>query len=330
MVNIAIDAMGSDDACRVEVEACNAFVKTYSDVVITLYGKSEEIKKYLEPSDRILVVHCQDVISAEEEASLQIRKQKDASLVVALNSLKDETNDCIVSAGSTAGLIAGSVFIVKRINGVKRPALAPLIPSKSSKKIMLDVGANIDCSCNYLVQNAVMGSVYAKCLGESNPKVGLLNIGSESKKGTEEHQKAFKALSELETINFVGNIEGRDILTSDVHVVVADGFSGNIALKTIEGTALYVGKLFKDAMLASFKNKLAALVLKKDLDTAKKALDYHETGGSIVLGISKPVVKAHGSSNSYSFHKAIELAYELTKNQMVSKIEGELNGKVVK
>ncbi len=321
IINIAIDAMGSDNKIEVEVKAAMDIVNRIDDVKLTLFGDEKEINKILVSHDRIDVVHCSEVISVNDEPVVQIRKKQDASLVRALHSVKNKECSAIVSAGSTGAVIAGGIFIVGRLKQIKRPALAPIVPTTSKDcKILLDVGATDEVKDIYLLQNAKMGNEYAAVLGCNNPKVALLNIGSEAKKGTAIYQSVYKTLSDDEKINFIGNIEGRDILTTDANVIVTDGFSGNIALKTLEGTALTITGILKEVLTSSFKNKLAALLLKSSLKKSFKFFDYHEVGGSLLIGCKNVVVKAHGSSTAYSFAKAIELTYNLEKKQINDRI----------
>ncbi len=322
MINIAVDAMGSDDKINVETQAVNRVVSLFDDITVHVFGDENLIKDKLDKSDKIKIVHCSDEIDINKEPVIQVRQKKEASLVKALNAVRSGECDAIVSAGSTGAVIAGGLLVVGRIKGVKRPALAPVMPSLSGDvKILLDVGANDEVKELYLVQNAKMGVEYAKVLGKSNPKVVLLNIGAEEKKGTPIYQSVHQTLKADEDINFHGNIEGRDIIACDANVIVTDGFSGNIALKTLEGTAIAISSILKQTLTASFKNKLAALVLKKDIKKSFKPFDHHEVGGSILIGCKNTVVKAHGSSTAYSFSKAIELAYNLEKKKISEKIK---------
>ncbi|MFV0424838.1 MAG: phosphate acyltransferase PlsX [Bacilli bacterium] len=321
VVNIAVDAMGSDNKINVEIEAVERIISLYEDVVLHVFGDEKLINEKLSTHNRIKVIHCSDEVDINSEPVIQIRKRKDASLVKALNAVKEGSCDAIVSAGSTGAVIAGGLLVVGRINGVKRPALSPVIPTlENSPKILLDVGANDDVKETYLIQNAKMGIEYAKILGAINPKVALLNIGAEEKKGTKIYQDVHQELKSDSNINFIGNIEGRDIISTDANVIVCDGFSGNIALKTLEGTAMAISSILKQTLTASFKNKLAALILKKDIKKSFKVFDHHEVGGSLLIGCKSTVVKAHGSSTGYSFSKAIELAYNLEKNNINKKI----------
>lgn len=321
VVNIAVDAMGSDNKINVEIEAVERIISLYEDVVLHVFGDEKLINEKLSTHNRIKVIHCSDEVDINSEPVIQIRKRKDASLVKALNAVKEGSCDAIVSAGSTGAVIAGGLLVVGRINGVKRPALSPVIPTlENAPKILLDVGANDEVKETYLIQNAKMGIEYAKILGAINPKVALLNIGAEEKKGTKIYQDVHQKLKSDSNINFIGNIEGRDIISTDANVIVCDGFSGNIALKTLEGTAMAISSILKQTLTASFKNKLAALILKKDIKKSFKVFDHHEVGGSLLIGCKSTVVKAHGSSTGYSFSKAIELAYNLEKNNINKKI----------
>lgn len=321
VINIAIDAMGSDNKVVVETAAVTRIVEQYSDVVIHLFGDENQINQHLNSHDRIKVIHCSDEVDINQEPVVQIRQRKDASLVRALNAVRAGECDAIVSAGSTGAVIAGGLLVVGRIKGIKRPALAPVVPTTTNQaKILLDVGANDEVKDIYLIQNAKMGIEYAKVLGVDNPKVALLNIGAEEKKGTKIYQDVHQELKADDKVNFIGNIEGRDIISTDANVIVTDGFSGNIALKTFEGTAIAISSILKQTLTSSFKNKLAALIIKNDLKKSFKVFDHHEVGGSLLIGCKATVVKAHGSSTGYSFSKAIELAYNLEKNNISQKI----------
>ncbi len=326
-MKIAIDAMGSDQGLEVEVNASLRALKQYPNLEVILYGDETLIKKTQVSHERLSIVHCEEVIDVNLDPVIQIRKRKNSSMVRGLESLKKGEADCFISAGSTGGIVAGAIFISGRIKGVKRPALSPIIPSlNGSKKIMLDIGANDEATAEHIYQNALLGNIYMQVLGKDNPRIGLLNIGSEDGKGNKLYKKAFNLISEDKSLNFVGNIEGRGVLENDTDVVVTDGFSGNVALKTLEGTALGIMKLLKDVLYKSPKNKLAGAVIKKDLVDSLKFMDYHETGGSIVLGVQHPIFKAHGSSNEYSFFKTIELAITAYEEKMVMKITEAIRG----
>ncbi len=322
-IKVAVDAMGADNAIEVEVKAAMQAIAENNNIEVYLFGDEQKINKYLTTHERISVVHCDEVVDVNLDPVIQIRTKKDSSMVKALRAVKLGECDCFVSAGSTGGVVAGGLLIVGRIKGVKRPALAPVVPSHNVK-VLLDVGANDETKEEYLLQNATMGIAYAKLMNVENPKVVLLNIGAEEKKGTPMYQSVHKTLKANKNINFSGNIEGRDIIDCDANVIVTDGFSGNIALKTMEGTAKVMEKIIKDVIYKNVKTKLLGALLKNDLKEGFKMFDHHEVGGSILLGTKNVVVKAHGSSTEYSFKQAILLAYKLESQNIARLIEESL------
>ena len=243
-------------------------------------------------------------------------------MVVALNMLKNGEGDAVVSAGSTGALLTGATLLVRRIKGVRRACLAPTVPNIDKGFVLIDAGANAECVPEQLVQFAFMGSLYAeRVLGFAKPRVALLNNGAEEHKGTPMHQEAYKLLSKAEGLNFVGNVEGSGVLTGEVDVVVSDGFSGNILLKSIEGTAKFVMKMMKEVLTSNLKNKLAALVIKKDMGALKDKMDPNNVGGTALLGVSKPVIKAHGSSTAPAIVNAIKQAATFTESGFIQAIE---------
>jgi phosphate acyltransferase len=267
-------------------------------------------------------------VTMEDDPAKAVREKKDSSMTVMLNMLRDGGGDAAVSAGSTGALLSGATLVVKRIRGIRRAALAPLIPTKNGATVLIDCGANVECSVEYLVQFAYMGSAYAKyMLGKERPSVGLLNIGSEETKGTELLKETYKMLKEADRqgkLSFIGNIEGRDVFEGKADVIVCDGFSGNILLKSIEGTALYLTGEVKNLFYKNCRTKLAGLLVKKDIAGFKKKLDYSEVGGSIFLGITKPVIKAHGSSDAKSIKSAIGQAVKIASSGMIEEISSRL------
>src|SRR5690606_26299712 len=246
---------------------------------ITLVGKQSEIKKYMEEHPSVTILHTDEMITGDDEPVRAVRKKKNASLVLMANEVKEGRADACISAGNTGALMSAGLFIVGRIKGIDRPALSPTLPTIDGKGfLMLDVGANVDAKPQHLLQYAIMGSIYAeKVRGIQNPRVGLLNVGTEDQKGNELVKKAFSLLSDA-PINFVGNVEARDFLNGVADVIVTDGFSGNIALKSIEGTALGMFKMIKQVLTSSLKTKLAASVIKSDLKELSNKLDYSEYG----------------------------------------------------
>lgn len=246
-------------------------------------------------------------------------------MVVALNLLKDGAGDAVVSAGSTGALLTGATLIIRRIKGIRRAALAPALPNLGAGALLIDCGANAECTPEQLLQFAYMGDLYAKrMLGIESPRVALLNNGTEEHKGTPMHQETYQLLQKAE-LRFVGNVEGSDVLFGDVDVIVTDGFSGNILLKTIEGTAKFLLKNIKAVLTSGLKNKVAALMVKKDIGELKKMMDPNETGGTALLGISKPVIKAHGSSEASAVVNAIRQAAQFARSDFIRTTEEHMD-----
>lgn len=255
--------------------------------------------------------------------------KKDSSLTVGLNLLKAGAGDAFVSAGSTGALLAGATLLVKRIRGIRRAAMGPVIPTATGRAILCDCGANAECTAEYLFQFAYLGNYYAKrVLGIESPRVGLLNIGAEEEKGDTLRHEAYALLtqaSEAGRIRFIGNIEANDVMMGGADVVVADGFTGNVMLKGLEGTAKFLLKELKKVFLSSTKTKLAAAMVKGELGGLKKALDPGETGGTPFLGISRPVIKAHGSSDARALCNAVLRAKEYAESGFISDIEANID-----
>ncbi|MFP3356909.1 phosphate acyltransferase PlsX [Planococcus sp. SIMBA_143] len=324
-MKIAIDAMGGDNAPKEIIEGVKQALEAFSDVEILLYGQQDKIDEYIKPQDRLTIIHCTEVIESEDDPVRSVRRKKDASMVRMAEAVKEGTADAAVSAGNTGALMSAGLFIVGRIDGVDRPALAPTLPTMDGKGfLMLDLGANADAKPEHLVQYAIMGSIYAeKVRGVQNPTVGLLNIGTEEKKGNELTKSAFPLLKEA-PVNFIGNVESRDLLNGAADVVVTDGFTGNMVLKTIEGTAMNVFAMIKDVFMASTKTKIAAMLVKNDLSALKGMLDYSEYGGAGLFGLKAPVIKAHGSSNGTAFYNAIRQARTMVEHDVAGKIYSTL------
>ncbi|MBB6452960.1 glycerol-3-phosphate acyltransferase PlsX [Salirhabdus euzebyi] len=321
-MKLAIDAMGGDNAPEAIVKGACLAVQDRSDLQIVLIGDEEKIKPHLSTTDRIEIIHTTEVISSEDEPVRAVRRKKNASMVLMANEVKEGRADACISAGNTGALMSAGLFIVGRIKGIDRPALSPTLPTiDGSGFLLLDVGANVDAKPQHLLQYGIMGSIYAEQVrGISNPKVGLLNVGTENQKGSELVKKAYTLLEEA-PINFIGNVEARDLLEGVADVVVTDGFSGNIALKSIEGTALSMFKMLKEVFYSSLKTKIAASVMKSDLKTLKSKLDYSEYGGAGLFGLAAPVIKAHGSSNDTAVFSAIKQACQLVEQNVTTKIE---------
>ena len=307
-MRIAVDGYGGDNAPAEVVKGVLAALEQDGELEVLLTGKAEELRTLAGEHSRLIIKDAPEVISCEETPTLAIRTKKNSSLVVALNAVKEGEADGLVSAGSTGAVLVGATLIVGRVKGVERPALAPALPTvKGGNVILCDCGANVDCKSSYLVGFARMAVAYQKgVFGLNNPRVGLLNNGAEETKGNAFALECYGLLSQAEGINFIGNVEARDILSGDVDVVVADGFNGNIALKSAEGTANAVFSLLKEGIYAGgARAKLGALLLKPVFKGLKRKLDYNEHGGAAFLGLKKPVVKAHGSSKAKSVCGAI-------------------------
>ena len=329
-MKIIIDAMGGDNAPG-EIVKGALRARRELGVDITLVGREEEIKRCLtgDELNQVEIVDAREVVTMEDDPSTAARRKKDSSMTVALNLLRDGKGDAVVSAGSTGALLTGATLFVKRIKGIRRAAMAPVLPMGEHGLMLIDCGANVECTPEYLLQFAYMGSFYAKkMMGCTNPRVGLLNVGTEDTKGGELQHQAFALLKQAGDegrINFVGNVEGTGVFEGAADVVVCDGFTGNILLKATEGTVKYMMKSLKGVFYKNTKNKLAALVLKKDLAAMKKSMDVNEVGGTAFIGISKPVIKAHGSSNAASLFAAVRQAIAFVNAGVVEDIERNID-----
>lgn len=324
-MKISIDAMGGDNAPHEIVKGVYEALQAFDDIEIQLYGDEQKLASLLTAHERLTVIHTDEVISGTDEPVRAIRRKKNSSLVRMAESVKNGESDACVSAGNTGALMAAGLFVVGRIDQVDRPALAPTLPTLDGQGfVMLDLGANSDAKPEHLEQFAVMGSVYAeKVRGIANPRVGLLNIGTEDIKGNELTKAAFELLKNA-PINFIGNVESRDLLNGVADVVVTDGFTGNMVLKTIEGTASSIFTLLKEAFNTSTKTKLSALLVKDQLRGLKNKLDYTEYGGAGLFGLKAPVIKAHGSSNANAIFHAIRQARTMVEYDVCGIIQSTL------
>ena len=316
-MKIIVDAMGGDNAPKAPVMGAIAAAKAY-DVEIILVGQSEKILECLKEEGidtlppGVEVAFASQVVTMCDNPTAVLHTGRDSSMVVGAQLLAKGQGDAFVSAGNTGALLTVATLVAKRIKGIKRAAVSPVCPTETGKCVILDAGANNECTPEYLLQFGYMGSFYAeRYLGISKPRVGLLNNGSEETKGRELQKEAYALLKQAGDdgeINFVGNVEARDVPTGKVDVVVCDGFSGNILLKSIEGTAIFMAHKLKEMFKSSLATKLGYLLCKGGMDEFKKLLDSREVGGSMFLGITKPVVKAHGSSDAYAMQNAIRQA----------------------
>ena len=321
-MKIAIDAMGGDHAPKEIVLGALKAIDTYSDIEITLVGDENKINQYVKDRNRISIIHTDEVITGTDEPVRAVRRKKNASMVLAAKEVAEGRADACISAGNTGALMAAGFFIVGRIEGIERPALSPTLPTIGGEGfVLLDVGANVDAKPEHLVQYALMGSIYSqKVRGIDYPRVGLLNIGTEEKKGNELTKHTYEMLKKAD-VNFIGNIEARDLLDGVADVVVTDGFTGNMVLKTIEGTALSIFKMLKSALMSNLKSKLAAAILKPNLLELKSQMDYSEYGGAGLFGLKAPVIKAHGSSDAKAIFSAIRQTREMIEHQVIGTIQ---------
>ena len=331
-MKIIMDAMGGDNAPQAPVLGAVEAARTYG-TKITLVGRGEEILDVLKQAgiedlpDGIEICNADDVVDMHDDPASIVHKRKNSSMVIGLKMLAEGQGDAFISAGSTGALLTGATLIVKRVKGIRRAAMGPAMPNKTGgKTVILDCGANAECTPEFLLQFGLVGSLYVKkTFGIENPKVGLLNIGTEDSKGTPLQKEAYgllKQAGEQGLINFVGNVEARDVPLGAVDVVVCDGFSGNVLLKSIEGTAMFMGSLMKHKIFK--RNALSAigyLFCKKGVDEVMGMLDYRTIGGTEFLGIRKPVIKAHGSSDAVAFRNAVRQAEVAASGDISAELE---------
>ena len=328
-MRVVVDAFGGDNAPLEIIKGASLASNEYS-AEITLTGKEETIKKIIAENDlkfygELKIVDTDDVISMHDEPTSLVKAHSESSMALAFKELAENRADAFVSAGSTGAIVVGGTLIIKRIKGVKRPALAGIIPAPKGHYMLMDMGANAECRPEMLCQFGIMASAYLEGVeGKKNPEIGLLNIGTEDTKGGELQKEAYKLMTDA-PINFVGNIESREMPKGVCDAVITDGFTGNIALKLIEGTSSTLFSLIKEVFYKSLPNKLAALVVKKDLSKVKRLMDSTEVGGAPLLGVRKTVIKAHGSSNAKAVKNAVGQAIKFTETGVVEKITASLS-----
>lgn len=323
-MRIAVDVLGGDYAPNAIIEGVEVAAKEFLDDTFIIIGQNEKMIPSLSNVEFQL---ASEKIEADDEPVKAVRIKKDSSIVIGCKSLKETKADAFISAGNTGALMAAGLFYTKRLKGVERPALAPIFPTLCGKGVLvLDVGANAEAKPEHLHQYACMGSVYAeKVLGYCNPRVGLLNIGTEPGKGTELTKSTYLLLDNESTINFVGNIEARELFYSPCDVLVCDGFSGNLLLKTTEGVAKAIFDQLKKEFTKNLFTKLAAAILKPGLVRFKNSMDYKEHGGAPLLGLASPVIKAHGSSDARAIYNAVRQARTFVEQNVIQKIEQEFS-----
>ena len=329
-MRIIIDAMGGDNA-PAEIVKGAVMAKQRLGVEVTLVGRAEDVRACLENEGctEIDIVDAREVISMADDPSTATRRKKDSSMAVALNLLREGKGDAVVSAGSTGALLTGATLTVKRIRGIRRAALAPVLPAGEHGVMLIDCGANVECTAEYLLQFAYMGSFYAKkIMGCDSPRVGLLNVGTEDTKGGALQHQAFallKKAGEEGRINFIGNVEGTDVYAGKADVVVTDGFTGNIYLKTVEGMGKFMKASLKKIFFRNIGTKIGAMFTMKGIKEISKQMDYRETGGSPLLGTAKPVLKAHGSSDALAFKNAVRQAKDFVERNVIAEMEKVLS-----
>ena len=327
-MKIIVDAMGGDNAPDEIIKGSVLAIEEFDIDEIILLGDDGAMRESIErcsvPRDRLRLVHCSQVIDNCDEAKTVLKGKPDSSMAVGFKMLNEGEGDAFVSAGNTGAITVGATLITKRIKGVKRPAIASVMPSADKPFLLMDCGANAECKSEYLYQFGLLGSLYMKnIMGVVNPKVALANNGSEETKGTPVVKEAYALMSKA-PYNFIGNIEGRRIPYGDADVVVADGFTGNLILKTYEGVAKVLMQGIKDAFYKNAFSKLAYLGVRSGINDMKTQFDYKEYGGAVMLGVKKPVVKAHGSADARTFKNAIKQAVWFLQTDLIEKIEKEL------
>lgn len=330
-MKILIDAFGGDHSPNEIIAGTIDALNVKSGFTAVLVGKSEiieeQLKNYEYDSKRVEIINADEVITCEEEPTVAIRRKPNSSICVAFKELKENPEvKAFVSAGSTGAVLVGATLKLGRIKGVNRPALCPVMPTVKEGKsvLLLDAGANADCKSVNLRQFAAMGSAFAKTIGVENPKVALLSNGTEDEKGNALNHEVFPLLKEMKEINFVGNCEARDILTGEYDVIVADGFSGNVAIKSLEGAIKSLFEVMKNGIYSSFKGKIGGMLLKGTFKEIKNKMDYNKNGGALFLGVEKTVIKAHGSSKRDAFMNAVLQAVNYAELNLAENVKANI------
>lgn len=326
-MKIIVDAFGGDNAPLEIIKGCALAVDEYGFNIV-LVGPKDKIEDVANKNKislkNIEIVNANEIITMEDSADTVIKTKKESSMAIGLKLLSKGEGDAFISAGNSGALVVGATLLVKRIKGIKRCAFAPILPKDDGFFMLIDSGANVECRPEMLYQFGVMGSIYMdKVMGINKPRIGLANVGTEEHKGSELQQNTFKLLQDS-NLNFIGNIEARDIPIDAADVVVSDGFTGNIILKMYEGVALTLLNKIKGLFNKNLKTKLAASLVLSDMKELKKQIDYNEFGGAPIIGISKPVFKAHGSAKAKTFKNALKLTASYVENNVISEISTEL------
>jgi len=323
-MNIVVDIFGGDNAPQAIIEGCVQALEQHQDIHLILTGDQaiieNSLKAFSYDTNRVQIIHAPDCIGCDEAPTSAIKKKKNSSLVKALECVSNGQAECLVSAGSTGAVLAGATLIVRRQKGIKRPALAPVLPTRTGCVLLIDCGANVDCKPSYLQQFAVMGSAYMQHMFDlPSPRVGLLNNGAEKEKGNDLTKRAYPLLEQT-PVNFVGNCEARDILSGQYDVIVCDGFAGNVVLKHTEGLAQTLIAMLKDELMSTTRSKIGAGLAKPAFKSFQKKMDYTEYGGAPLLGISGGIIKAHGSSNAKAICSALTQARQYIKSNVTQTI----------
>ncbi len=328
MIRIGVDAMGGDYGLDTTIKAACDIVKEYKDVTVVLYGKEDEIKSRLSDSTRIEIVNCPKVLDMGEHDPVKAirRDRHEASLCVLMTDAKEKKVDCVVTSGPTQCVVVASHILIRRLPQVERIALCPIIPNLDGKpRLLLDVGANTSLRPEHISLLAQFATVAAKnVLGYENPRVGLLNIGAEEGKGRDIDKETYEVLKANKNINFYGNVEANEVLMSPTEIIINDGFTGNVCLKTMEGTAKAMSKMLKEEIKSSLGGKIGYLFMRKNLKRFAKRMDSKEIGGAMVLGLGTPVIKAHGNSDSYAFYNAIKQGINMVKTDVIGSVLASL------
>jgi len=328
MVRIALDGMGGDFAPKIACEGAMLALETYQDIEITIFGDQEKMSAYLKPHERLKIVHTSKYLDmGVKDPIKEIRKNKDNSLFLAMQAVKEGQCDALVTAGPTQGVVVGAHFIIKKLKSIHKIALAPIMPSVDGiGRILLDAGANKELKPENVVEFAICGQIIARdFFGVQNPSVGLLNIGSEPGKGREFDIEAFNLLEESENVNFFGNIEAKEILYGEPIVVVNDGFTCNIAMKAIEGAGAAINMMLKKEISRYKLSKLGYLFMKRSFKNFKKKMDASEVGGAMIIGLQRITIKAHGSSDAKAICSSLNQAKRMVESNIIEKLDQQLS-----
>lgn len=330
MIKLAIDGMGGDFAPEPIIKGTLLALDKYSNIEITVFGDEEKMAPFLKEHPRLKVVHTTSFLDMGiEDPVFEYRNNKEHSLFKAMQFVADGHADAVVTAGPTQAVVVGGQLILRKMKGMRRAAIAPIIPSYDRQgKIMLDSGANVDLAPEHILNLAIYASIVAKeVLKRENPKIALINIGTEESKGRPQDRETFELLKNNENINFFGNLEPKEVFTTEADVLVTDGFTGNIVMKTMEGTAMGLGMVLEREIKSKLRNKIGYLFMKPALRAFKKSLDASEIGGALVIGLNHVLIKAHGSSNDFAFFNAIRQAKEMIEKDVINTVGNILNKK---